>query len=209
MSSEKTRLILASASPRRRLALTVAGLFFDVLPADIDETPFPGEEIEAFVRRMAEEKAAYISSMHEDAVVLAADTIVVLQNEDGSEQIFGKPENSEEARMMLVRLQGCEHLVVTAYCITCARASYSVGRIVETTVKIKSLTDAEIDSYLATGEPLDKAGGYGIQGIAGLFVEYINGSYTNVVGLPMAEVLSDLQELGVWHAGLLELASLD
>jgi len=214
----KYRLILASKSPRRRQLLEGIGLKFIIVPASIDESIEADEDVESVVLRLAEEKAQVVADAHEDSYVLAADTVVVLtqeDTEDDSEEdseetpavksaIFGKPRDEAEAKEMLYRLQGREHAVITGYCLCCKSDSFSASRIVETTVKMKPLSREEIEAYVATGEPLDKAGSYAIQGIGGAFVESLQGSFTNVVGLPVAQVLSDLSQCGIWTPAALE-----
>lgn len=181
-------LVLASASPRRRAMLEPLGYRLRVAPAEIDETPRPGEEPVAFALRMATEKAE-AAPADPEAVVLAADTVVHL---DG--QIFGKPRDSQDAERMLTALSGREHAVTTAFCLRCGPARRA--RAVTTRVRFRALSPAEIRGYVATGEVFDKAGAYGIQGIGGFLVEGIVGSYSNVVGLPLAELLDELALLG-------------
>ena len=194
-------LILASASPRRRELLAGLGLRFEVRSADVDETPLPGEQAEPYVVRLAREKAGAVARPGE--LVLAADTTVVVDGE-----ILGKPLDADDARRMLRQLAGREHEVLTGIALfelghlddldnpengsagrTAARADLS-------RVRIAPLTDEEIDWYVATGEPMDKAGAYGIQGLGSLFVEAVDGNYTNVVGLPVPAVYRLFAELG-------------
>lgn len=185
----QTRLILASGSPRRRAFLETLGLRFDVVPAEIDETPGAAEGAREYVQRLASEKAATVGQRRPDAVVLAADTTVV---RDG--RVLGKPEDDGHARAMLRELEGRTHQVLTAVALGGAGRGATV---VETEVKFRALSDAEIDWYVASREPVDKAGGYAIQGLAGAFVERIDGSYSNVVGLPLVETLELLRRAGV------------
>jgi septum formation protein len=180
-------LILASASPRRRELLGGLGLRFETRSADVDETPHSGEEPEAYVVRLAREKAGAVARPGE--LVLAADTTVVVDGE-----ILGKPLDADDARRMLRQLAGREHEVLTGIALfeverTAARADLS-------RVRMAPLTDEEIDWYVATGEPMDKAGAYGIQGLGSLFVEAVDGNYTNVVGLPVPAVYRLFAELG-------------
>lgn len=193
MSAAFSSLVLASASPRRRTLLSGIGFSLDIRPADLDERPLPGEGASALVQRLAREKAAAVG----DAAVpvLAADTAVVL-GEPGREQILGKPEDREHAREMLRLLSGREHRVLTGFCVRWA-GEERIG-VVTTAVRFRVLRDAEISAYVRTGEGDDKAGSYGIQGAGGALVDQITGSYTNVVGLPVAEVLHVLAEL---HGG--------
>ncbi len=189
-----SRLILASASPRRRELLAGLGLDFDVRPVDIDESPREGEAPADLVRRLAHEKAAAIEPGPEDGsdpVVLAADTLVVL---DG--QVLGKPRDRADARRMLGELAGRRHTVLTG--VELRRPSDGAERrgVASTEVEIGPLTDEQITWYVGTGEPMDKAGAYAIQGLGALLVESIRGNYTNVVGLPLPMVQSLMVELG-------------
>lgn len=180
----KTRFILASASPRRLELLNSVGIVPDaVMPAEIDETPHKNELPKDYVLRMAQEKCAVIAAQQSNAAVLAADTIVVC-----GRSILGKPQDEAEAKRFLQRLSGRRHRVYTAICVN-GRA-----RLVMTTVRFKRLSEAEIADYLASGEWQGKAGGYAIQGRAAAFVPFINGSYSNVVGLPLTETLSLLTQ---------------
>lgn len=148
-----------------------------------------GETPDAYVKRLAALKAATIASRAADAVTLGADTAVVAGGE-----ALGKPESTEDARRMLRLLSGRSHLVLTAVALA---GAYRAGCLVETRVAFRPLSDNEIDWYLGTGEPMDKAGGYGAQGIGGVLVRAIDGSYSNVMGLPLAETVSLLAEAGV------------
>jgi len=184
-------LILASASPRRAELLRQLGLRFGVQPADIDETEVDGETPYEFVRRLAREKAETISFSSE-GVVLAADTVVVHQD-----RIMGKPLNPQRAGEMLRALSGSWHEVYTGTALVTDATRSSVTR---TKVKFKAISDREVERYLETEEPFDKAGAYGIQGIGSLFVERIEGSYSNVMGLPLYETEALFLESGesVW-----------
>ncbi len=172
------QLILASASPRRRELLAMLGFDFRVVVPEIDETPRPDEKPRPFAERMAEEKACAVDG---EGIIVAADTIVV-QNET----ILGKPSDDAHACEMLATLSGNTHEVVTSVCVknTERTVVFSVG----TEVVFRTLTKAEIRRYVATGEPMDKAGAYAIQGGAAHMVRSINGSYTNVVGLPLCKL---------------------
>ncbi len=182
------RLILASASPRRRDLLAQIGVEPDeVRPAEIDETPLRGELPRAYVARMAREKAAAVTA--EQALVLAADTVVSC-----GRRILGKPRDAGEAVDFLLLLSGRRHRVTTAVCLVQSDAQRL--RLVETRVKMKRLSDAELSAYLRSGEWQGKAGGYAIQGIAGAFIPEIIGSYTNVVGLPLTETANLLAGAG-------------
>lgn len=186
-------LVLASASPRRRDFLSGLGLEFAVQAADLDETPRTGESPEGFVRRLAREKALAVAAQQPDAWVLAADTVVAVQ-----EEILGKPRDAADAEEMLMRLSGRWHGVWTGFSVCCGRFPDSlITRAVRTGVRFMALDRELCRAYVRTGEPLDKAGAYGIQGTGAFLVEEIRGSYTNVVGLPLAEVLAALRSLGV------------
>ena len=174
-------LVLASRSPRRADLLSRAGFRFEVVPADIDERPRPGEPPAALVRRLAREKAAAVALIHADAVVLGADTLVV-----ASGTILGKPVDASDAATMLRRLSGHAHNVLTGVAVHAPTGRQD--EVASTRVVFRKLREVEIDWYVASEEPLGKAGAYAIQGLASRFVTRIDGSYTNVVGLPMAVV---------------------
>ncbi|MFB2726666.1 Maf-like protein yhdE [Shewanella putrefaciens] len=191
-------LVLASTSPRRKELLTHIGLgrtefrFTQVAP-DIDETPRAAELPRDYVQRLAAEKAqaglALCSGMSQPAV-LGSDTIVVLENE-----ILGKPVDEADAKRVLRALSGKAHTVMTA--VALAKTEHTSVRLVETLVRFCVLSDADIDAYVASKEPMDKAGSYGIQGLGGCFVESIEGSYSCVVGLPLVETRELLSEAGI------------
>lgn len=186
-------LVLASASPRRKELLSKMGVVFTCISADIDETPHRREPAGQYVERMAQEKAHAVleRSVSDAALVLAADTSVIL---DGV--ILGKPESPEDAHDMLRRLSGRSHLVMTAIALG-GSGEAMLSAVITTEVFFVELGDPTIAAYLETDEPWDKAGAYGIQGIAGAFVKRINGSYSNVVGLPLAETRDMLTARGV------------
>ena len=186
------KLILASASPRRSELLRQLGVVFQCDPADIDESPQPDERPEDYVARMAREKAEAVSVRYPDAdtAVLAADTTVVMAGE-----ILGKPRDHFHGLSMLERLSGRTHSVFTAIWLT--GPSGSSGEVVATRVSFLPLTRRVCEAYLATEEPWDKAGAYGIQGLGGAFVRSIEGSYSNVVGLPLSETWQLLAANGV------------
>ena len=177
-----SRLVLASASPRRRELLEQLGIRFLCDPADIDETQLAGEAPGEYVQRMAQEKARMVAARHEipPCVVLGADTSVVLDS-----QVLGKPRDADEALSMLERLSGRQHTVLTALCLRGGAGEHC--QVVATQVEFAALSSRECAAYLATGEHRDKAGAYGIQGVAGAFVRALQGSYSNVVGLPLHE----------------------
>jgi septum formation protein len=186
-SANGPRLILASKSPRRRYLLKQAGLKFSVIPSSFDESSVRLSSPDVYVRQLAENKAGDISEQYPDSWVIGADTIVFI---DGT--ILGKPGSQAEARTMLKNLSGRTHQVLTGYCICCHRTGRRFSETLKTDVCFKKLTDREIDWYISSGEPFDKAGAYAIQGIGTFLVKRINGSYTNVVGLPICEVVEFL-----------------
>ena len=186
-------MILASQSPRRIELMREAGYDIRVIPADIDETPFDNEAPLTLVERLARAKAAAVAA----ELTIAADTIVTF---DG--KILGKPANEDEARTMLHELSGCTHQVATGVCIvragdaTAPHAAESLSFVDVTDVTFYELTDEQIERYVASGEPMDKAGAYGIQGVGGrMLVHDISGDFYNVVGLPIARVARAIQKL--------------
>lgn len=181
------RLILASASPRRKEMLAKLGLDFEVLAAEVDELPLNGESPQDFVLRAAIEKASDIAGNHPDAWVLGADTIVVHRGD-----ILGKPKDAGDALKLLMRLSGQMHKVLTGCCLKWEQENISVSQVIATDVYFSAFSEAIAAAYVATGEPLDKAGAYGIQGYGGTLVEKINGSYSNVVGLPLVETVDEM-----------------
>lgn len=187
------RVILASQSPRRRELLALVGIDHEVRPADVDETPYPGELPAPHAERLARAKAVALGDAHPDALVIAADTIVVV---DGD--ILGKPRDASHARAMLARLGGRAHRVVTA--VALARAGTVAAEVEEVEVRFRALTAGEIAAYVATGEPMDKAGAYGIQGYGATIVERIDGDYFAVMGLPLVRVVRLARELGAGYA---------
>lgn len=179
-------LVLASASPRRRALLEQLGIPLHVDPAHLDENVRPGETPERYVLRLAREKAEAVQLRHEDATVLAADTSVVLGG-----AVLGKPATPDEALAMLRSLSGRSHHVLTAVAVAGAGE-----RLVRAAVSFAPATEAELRWYVSTGEPMDKAGAYAVQGIGGFLVERIEGSHSAVVGLPLVETLALLREAG-------------
>lgn len=177
------KLILASGSPRRSELLRDAGLDFEIRVPDIDEAPLPDEAPEAFVCRTAREKAESIPDA--DAVILAADTAVV----DG-DRILGKPADAEDAAAMLRSLSNRTHEVMTGVCLRFPERTVCFH--IETSVTFRTLSEEEVAAYVANGEPMDKAGAYAIQGGAAKMVRRVDGSYSNVVGLPLCEVIEEL-----------------
>jgi septum formation protein len=191
MSSPPPDLVLASASPRRRELLERLGLSLSVAPVDIDETPAADEPPRTYVARVAREKAAAaLARLGTDVpAILAADTTVVVQG-----RIFGKPRDAADAGEMLREMAGRRHEVMTAYAVQ--HRGKLLERIVSTAVTFRLIDPGELSAYLASAEWEGKAGGYAIQGIAALFATELRGSLTNVIGLPLAEVIADLRAVG-------------
>lgn len=184
------KIILASGSPRRRELLTSLGLEFEVYKPDVDEEILPGEGPEELCKRLSCLKAGAGSARYPDCVVIAADTIVVIEG-----RILGKPRNREEAFVMLKTLQGREHDVLTGLSVSSGHRVLS--HVEHTAVKFRTLTDDEIRAYVSSGECDDKAGAYAVQGVGSLLVEGIRGDYFNVVGLPLCRLGRMLSEFGV------------
>lgn len=193
-NGSKVDMILASASPRRKFLLNSLGIRFVAVPSSIDESLLTGESPEVHVQRLALAKATEVAARFSGDWVLGADTIVVI---DG--RILGKPKDEDEARAMLTRLAGRTHLVFTGYAIVNSALSGTERvRYAQSDVHIRELSPRQIAGYVRTGEPMDKAGAYAIQGVGSAIVEHVSGSYTNVVGLPLCEVARDLQQLGIF-----------
>jgi septum formation protein len=174
-------LILASASPRRADLLRAAGLPFEVRAADVDEMRMPGEAPDAYVCRLAMAKARKLSRGYPDRVVVAADTTVVVAGE-----VLEKPDSAADAARMLRLLSGRTHEVLTAVCLLRGIPTVELVEVVRTRVDVAPLSDTEVAWYVASGEPMGKAGAYAIQGLASRFITRVDGSYTNVVGLPVS-----------------------
>jgi len=190
------KIILASKSPRRKELLEKIGMDIEIYPSNIDEKRISIENPVEYVKKLARLKAENIGSLHPGSWVIGADTIVVIHD-----QIIGKPRSKADAISILKKLNNRDHFVYTAFCI-CNQASNSytmksVIKSVKTKVYFKNLTDNEIEWYVNTKEPFDKAGGYGIQGVGSFIVKKISGSYTNVVGLPVCEVVEALINLNL------------
>jgi septum formation protein len=183
------RLILASASPRRAELLASAGFDFDISPVVLDENPRADEPPGPHVARLAASKARAVSRQHPGALVLGADTVVVV---DG--RILGKPAGDRQAAEMLRMLSGRQHEVLTG--VALCNGARCLEEVVTTSVRFRALSDAEIEWYIASGEPRDKAGAYAVQGLASRFVDRLEGSYSNVVGLPVATVYGLLVRFG-------------
>ena len=188
--SKEYPLILASASPRRKRLLQQIGLPFLSLPSHLDENQFAGESsFKAHI--MAEKKAGAVHLTTSNHWILGADTVVIL-----GETILGKPHDHDEARSMLLLLRGKEHKVTTGFCVLDPSGIRKHSEDVSTLVKMKKLTEEEIEAYISTNEPFGKAGSYAIQGIGSFMIEAISGSYTNVVGLPLCALINALRSIG-------------
>ena len=183
------RVILASASPRRRELLTLIGIAHEVIPADIDESERHGEHPAEHAERLAREKAVAVAHRYPDALIIAADTIVVIDD-----RVLGKPRTEDEAALMLRTLRGRTHRVMTAVAV--ARGKRLVSGVELVDVTFRELTDAEITAYIATGEPMDKAGAYGIQGYGATIVRGIEGDYFAVMGLAIGRMIELIRRLG-------------
>ena len=181
-------LILASSSPRRRELLQQLGLVFDIHSPDIDESVLPNEQADQYVQRLAQSKASAVLSQYVDACVIAADTTLII---DGI--IIGKPESKQHAFDIWSLLSGRNHQVLTGVCVANSHQEHQI--VVRTLVEFQKLSLSDMEDYWATGEPMGKAGAYAIQGIAAKFITKMNGSYSNVVGLPLYETLQLLDRI--------------
>jgi septum formation protein len=189
ISNKIKKIILASASPRRKQMLLASGIPFTIIVANIDEKPKKNEGGHDYVQRNAREKAiAVTKNFTNGEIILSADTIVVTKDD----KILEKPADYEQAKCMLQMLSGNTHLVLSGYSLF-QDNNELVTRVIETFVTFRNISNREIDAYIKTGEPFDKSGGYGIQGRAMGFIESVQGSYTNVMGLPLSQVLLDLE----------------
>jgi septum formation protein len=189
---QNRKIVLASASPRRKELLEKIGLNFTVDPSDYREDLHSDLKPEDLVKAISREKATAVASKYPDSIILAADTIGVLRG-----QIIGKPHTAETARRMLLELSGKSHRVITGFTIIDSATNKAVTRSVETRVYIKHLSPLEIFNYVKTGEPLDKAGAYAIQGLGSVIVKKIVGDYYNVMGLPLHSLVESLKEFGI------------
>jgi septum formation protein len=184
------RVVLASASPRRRELLNLIGIAHEVRPANIDETMRPREAPRRYAERLAREKASVVATRDPDLVTIGADTVVVINR-----KVLGKPADADDAARMLRMLSGREHTVITAVAVSRGRKLRSA--IEEVRVKFRRLRDDEIDAYIAMGEPMDKAGAYGIQGYGATIVERVEGDYFAVMGLPLVRLVGLMRDVGV------------
>lgn len=191
---QEARVVLASASPRRSELLAQAGIPFVVDPSDVPEVPEPDWDPCELATRLSARKALDVANRHPDAdLIIGADTVVVLDQE-----VFGKPQDPEDAVRMLKRLSGRAHAVVTGWSLVDPRRDHALSEFTSSRVFFADLDEETIRRYVATGEPMDKAGSYAIQGKAGLFVQAIEGDYANIVGLPIAAIGQALRQFG-WH----------
>ncbi|MEA2706323.1 MAG: nucleoside triphosphate pyrophosphatase [Gemmatimonadaceae bacterium] len=186
------RVVLASASPRRRQLLDLIGIAHEVRPANIDETMRPREAPRRHAERLAREKASAVAKRDPDLITIGADTIVVVNR-----KVLGKPRDADDAARMLALLSGREHVVTTAVAV--ARGKKLRSAVEEVRVRFRRLRDEEIEAYIATGEPMDKAGAYGIQGYGATIVERIEGDYFAVMGLPIVRLIALLRDVGVQY----------
>jgi septum formation protein len=188
------QLILASASPRRQELLRSAGLKVKTIPAHVSEVYINGESPNQHVRRLSFDKASFIARKYPDAWVLGADTIVVIDK-----LVLGKPKTKAQAREMLGQLSGRTHKVYTGFTIARKAADIYRTKVIQSSVQFKTIGKEELKWYTECEEPYDKAGGYAAQGKGAYFIKSIRGSYTNIIGLPLCEVLEELSNLGVIH----------
>lgn len=185
------RFILASASPRRIELLRLLGLRFEVIPSHVDETFMQGETPREHVLRLSEEKAEKTAAAHPDAWVMGADTIVIINGE-----VLGKPRTPSEAKEMISKLSGRIHTVFTGFTVMRRSADILIRDAVESSVRFRGIPADEMAWYIESEEPYDKAGGYAVQGIGAFFIKEIQGSYTNVMGLPLCEIVDVLKGVG-------------
>ena len=186
------KFILASSSPRRRELLASIGLAFDVLPSNVPEVHQKGEAPEEYVGRLSREKAQALANLHPDRWVIAADTTVLF-----GETLLEKPADADDAVRMLSVIAGQTHFVYTGITLMNAEGGYHETRVSESEVRMLPLSEDEIRWYVRTGEPMDKAGAYAVQGIGSMFIESVHGSFTNVVGLPLATLYQMLRRAGI------------
>lgn len=186
------KIILASASPRRRELMKLLGVPFDVVVSDFDESLVTLKDPREFAEELSRKKAEIVAQKFENAVIIGADTVVAL----GS-QILGKPKDEKDAERLLNLLSGTEHSIITGYTVMDVSSGSIATRSVVSKVKLKELTRGEVKAYIVTGEPMDKAGAYAVQEKGGLFVERIDGDFFNIVGLPLKNIREELKKLGI------------
>lgn len=186
------KLILASSSPRRRELLASVGLDFEVLPSHVPEVHREGESPEEYVARLSRDKAEAVGRQHPGRWVIAADTTVFLDD-----QLLEKPDGPADAVRMLSTIAGRTHTVYTGVTLENGEQDFRETRVAESEVRMLPLTPSDIEWYVGTGEPLDKAGAYAVQGVGAMFIDSIHGSYTNVVGLPLATLFQMLRRAGI------------
>lgn len=185
-------IILASASPRRKEILKRAGLKFHVEVSDYEEDSTLDLEPSELAKYLSLQKAKDVTKNYKNAIIIAADTFVILEKET-----IGKPKNEADAKRILKKLSGKPHLIITGFTIIDTDTQKTVSKSVATTVYMKKMSEEEIDAYVGTKEPLDKAGAYGIQELGGIFIEKIEGDYFNIVGLPLFPIVKSLNEFGI------------
>ncbi|MBK5260610.1 MAG: septum formation inhibitor Maf [Thermoanaerobaculia bacterium] len=186
------KVILASSSPRRRELLASIGVEFDVIPSNVPEEHQPGEAPEEYVARLSRDKAQAIATRHRERWVIAADTTVLY-----GDQLLEKPKDDADAARMLATIAGKTHIVYTGITLQNEERGYGETRVAESEVRMLPLSTSDIEWYVATGEPLDKAGAYAVQGIGSMFIDSIHGSFTNVVGLPLALLFQMMRKAGI------------
>ena len=191
MVTTSGRFILASASPRRIELLSLLGLRFEIMPSNVDEKFMKGEASRDHVLRLSEEKAKMASALHPEAWVMGADTIVIINGD-----VLGKPRTPDEAKEMLSKLSGQIHTVFTGFTVARKSADILIRDAVESSVRFREIPEDEMAWYIRSQEPYDKAGGYAVQGMGAFFIKEIYGSYTNVMGLPLCEVVDVLKRIG-------------
>lgn len=187
------KIILASKSPRRKQLLEMIGLEFEVAASDINEDLKENLPPDEFVKKLSLLKAEDIAKRFPNSIIISADTVIVLEN-----KTIGKPKDEKHAKEILKNCSGNTHKVLTGFTILDSSNSNVVSKSVETKVTFRKMSDVEIESYIASGEPLDKAGGYAVQGIGSVFVEKIEGDFFNVVGLPVYNVAEELKKFGIY-----------
>jgi len=186
------KIILASASPRRKQLLEQIGLKFEIDPSNYEEDMTLKMKPSKLAEFLSLGKAKDVAARHKDSIIISADTIVAVDDE-----VFGKPKTSEKAKYMLQKLSGRAHSVITGFTIIDTKTNKQLSKSVETKVYFKDISDKEMGTYISTGEPLDKGGSYAIQGLAALFVEKVDGDFFNIVGLPIFELVHELKNFGI------------